>query len=88
VPRTLVNDVPGGSSSIELSPVDLRHPPHPPIGGKVDVEVDPSRQEGQVAKRHSPVDNDCPHKRKAEGAHLAAFVSCRPLLDSPLRTTE
>jgi hypothetical protein len=24
--------------------------------------------------------NDCPHERKAKGAHLAAFVSCNPLL--------
>ena len=32
--------------------------------------------------------NDCPHERKAEGAHLAAFVSCIPLFDSQLRTTE
>ena len=28
--------------------------------------------------------NDCPHGRKAEGAHLAAFVSCIPLLDGPV----
>ncbi len=26
--------------------------------------------------------NDCPHERKAKGAHLAAFVSCIPLFDS------
>ena len=26
--------------------------------------------------------------RKAKGAHLAAFVSCKPLFDSPLRATE
>ena len=25
--------------------------------------------------------NDCPHERKAKGAHLAAFVSCIPLFD-------
>ena len=25
--------------------------------------------------------NDCPHDRKAKGAHLAAFVSCIPLFD-------
>ncbi len=28
--------------------------------------------------------NDCPHERKAEGAHLAAFVSCIPLFGSQL----
>jgi len=28
--------------------------------------------------------NDCPHERKAKGAHLAAFVSCIPLFDGPL----
>ena len=28
--------------------------------------------------------NDCPHDRKAKGAHLAAFVSCSPLFDSTL----
>ena len=27
--------------------------------------------------------NDCPHERKAKGAHLAAFVSCIPLFDRP-----
>ena len=27
--------------------------------------------------------NDCPHKRKGKGAHLAAFVSCIPLFGSP-----
>ena len=26
--------------------------------------------------------NDCPHERKAKGAHLAALVSCSPLFDS------
>jgi hypothetical protein len=25
--------------------------------------------------------NDCPHERKGKGAHLAAFVSCKPLFD-------
>ena len=37
----------------------------------------PAQHPGSAAKAAL---NDCPHERKAKGAHLAAFVSCIPLL--------
>jgi hypothetical protein len=36
----------------------------------------PAEHPGSAAKAAL---NDCPHERKAKGAHLAAFVSCNPL---------
>ena len=37
----------------------------------------PAQHSGSAAKAAL---NDCPHERKAKGAHLAAFASCIPLL--------
>ena len=46
-----------------------------PIWAKLRAEIRNARISCKAAL------NDCPHERKAEGAHLAAFVSCKPLFD-------
>ncbi len=55
-------------------------------GGGYEREKQVGQRIGSVPVQHprsaaKAALNDCPHERKAKGAHLAAFVSCSALFD-------